>query len=116
MQTISSNHTEKLPTHPHIGSGPNAGKLRPITDIVIDGLTRARSVAIKLKRNGFTVINCITDSTMPTVQIQADSNTQELIRFNLACYYKWCTFNGVRERHGQFHADGVRVLWIERGF
>ena len=109
MQTTSH-------TSPRIAFGQNAGQPRPITDIVIDGLTKCRDAAIKLKRNGYTVISCITDNALPPVQIQACRKTAEMIDLGAACYYRWRTVDGERERHGQFHIEGVRVIWVERGY
>lgn len=45
-----------------IRHGPRAGQPRPISDIVLDGITAAREIAIRLKRNGFTIINCVVGS------------------------------------------------------
>jgi len=103
-----------------ITRGPNAGMPRPITDIVIDGIFAAKEIAVKLKRNGFTIINCIVGDGLPTVQVASCRLTAELIRNEAACYYKHSTVGGIPERHGQFQAetdDGrqVRVVWVERG-
>lgn len=103
-----------------IAHGPNAGRLQPITDIVLDGITAAREIAIKLKRNGFTVINCIVGNGLPTVQVASCRLTQEMIAADAACYYKHSTVGGIPERHGQFQAEAtdgkkVRVVWVERG-
>lgn len=103
-----------------IRCGPRAGQPRPITDIVLDGLSAAKIVAIKLKRNGLTVIGATVDNGMPTVQVAACRLTAELVEHDAAAYYKHTTLGGVAERHGVFTAetdDGrkVRVLWVERG-
>lgn len=99
---------------PAIRYGINAGRPRPINEIILDGMTRARLVVIQLKRDGFTVIGVDVDSARPTVQVMACKKTAELILLNKACYYKWVSVQGAAEKHGQFQIDGVRVVWVER--
>jgi hypothetical protein len=110
---ISTRAYASLPT---IQRGRHAGQPRPITDIILDALTRARAAVILLKRNGHTVINVVTDSGLPTVLIQASALTAEMIRLEQAVYYAWRNIDGEPVRYGQFQLDGVRVVWIERGY
>lgn len=103
-----------------IRHGPRAGQPRPITDIVLDGITAAREIAIRLKRNGFTVINCIVGSGLPTVQVAACRLTAELIAAGGAADFMQTTVSGTPERHFSFNTEtndgrAVRVIWVERG-
>jgi len=109
------------PAAPTIAYGHRRGQPRPVTDIALDGLTAAREVAIRLKRNGFTVIGAVVGDAVPTVQVAAGPATTEMIDLDIAAYYKHRYVDGIGyERHGQFPAettDGhkVRVVWVERG-
>lgn len=102
----------RLPT---ISRGPRAGQERPVTDCVLDGLTAAKDVAIKLKRNGFTVIGAIVDGfNRPTIQVVRHPVVDELLAAGNAGYF----YRSATEQHGEFKGEAndgseVRVVWVE---
>lgn len=103
-----------------IRSGPRAGMPRPISDTIIDGITAAREIAIKLKRQGATVIGVDVGDGRPAVQIVAGRLTQDLQEHDIGVVWKTSTVRGLPERHGQAKVqtdDGreVLIVWVERG-
>lgn len=104
---------QATPVTQTIRHGLNAGRPRPINEIILDGMTKARLAVIQLKRDGFTVIGVDINSAIPTVQIMACKKAADMVSANKACYYKWNRSQGAAEKHGQFQIDGVRVVWVE---
>lgn len=103
----------RLPT---IARGPRAGQPRPVTDIVLDGLTAAKEVAVTLKRNGFVVIGADIDGGQrPTVQVNWHPLIQEILNAGNAGYFR----QTATERFGEFKGEGndgteVRIVWVEK--
>lgn len=101
--------------HPLIAKGTNAGQQRPMTDLVLDGLTAIKDVVVKLKRNGMTVIGAHADSGVPTVQVDRHRLIDELLEAGQAGYYR----DNHTERYGEFFGEAndgtkVRVVWVEK--
>ena len=106
---------EPLILKPVIAQGVNAGQPRPVTDRMLDQAHLIKQVILQLKRNGFEVIGArVSIGLLPSVQVAAGHKTAELIACGKAVYYGYSTSSaGVSTRQGQFHVDGVRVVWFE---
>lgn len=107
-------------SHPQvIRSGPRAGQPRPITDTIIDGISAAKEIAVKLKHQGATVIGVDICHGVPRVQIMAGRFTEELKRADVGALWKSRVTRGATEEHGQAAVetnDGqkVHIVWVER--
>lgn len=96
-------------------AGPNAGKLRPVTDLFLDAITETRTAAIQLKREGFTVLGSEISGGLATIQVESGRATRKLIEDGRAGYYRWQTTDGVSAKFGQFHVGKCRVVFVEKG-
>lgn len=78
---------------------------------LIERARQAEKTAMELEAEGHEVyaIN-LARSMMPTLQIKASDKCLDLIRAELATYYK----RNPAERWGQFIRNGCRVIWVER--
>lgn len=99
-------------THqPVIAMGINAGKFRPITDLMLDRATALKQTIIELKRRGFTVIGGDIHGARPSVLIETSSRCQALIDSGEAHY----NYRSAEYRKGQFLVGECHVVWIEQG-
>jgi hypothetical protein len=99
-----------------IRQGPNTGKPRPINDVMRDQVHALRQTVIQLVNSGFTVLSAkCGDGGLPTIQVAADTHTDEMIALDLAVYYRTDTLTGRLHRWGQFgdKPNGVRVVFCE---
>lgn len=101
-----------------IRQGINAGRPRPMNDVVLDQLTALAKTVAVLKRDGYTVLNASAGNGLPTVTVEAGSLTDEAIALDLACYYRTSIESGLPCRWGQFSdkPNGVRVIFKERPY
>jgi hypothetical protein len=100
-----------------INHGINAGKPRAITEVILDQLTALNATAATLKRNGYTIISAQAGNGLPTICIEADRLTDEMLYLNRACIYREAIdHRGKSARWGQFaeKPNGVRVIFKER--
>ena len=103
--------TAIAPSQPVIVCGPNAGKPRPINNVVLDQLTATKNVLIKLNRDGFTLKGKPRmGGISPVLVIRTCAKCAELD--SIAVKFS-------KDLHGQYvvketKIDGVRVQWIER--
>lgn len=106
-----------LGASPIIAKGPHAGQPQPVTDQMLDQAHQIKTAIVKLKRNGFEVIGSMTSIGLPPcIQVAAGREVKRLIEIGEAVYYRYhMDVDGIQNRHGQFHVDGVRITWCERG-
>ncbi len=101
---------------PLIRHGSHAGQPYPITELFIDRLRAAFEVSLKLKLNGYTVLDTqVMGRARPVIMVAHCALCDEMIRLEYAFY----VFDGVDQcgyrRTGQFLTHGVHVEWDERG-
>lgn len=99
-------------THqPVIAKGVNAGRFRPITDLMLDRATAMKATIVQLKQRGFTVIGGDINGARPSILIEVCIACQQLIESGEACY----NVRGPDYRYGQWLLGDCHVVWIERG-
>lgn len=109
--------TGKALRAPSITHGPRAGSPRPVTDILMDQQSAVRRATVLLKHDGFEVIASFECAgSPPSVHVMPNYRTAALIASGEAVYYRFGRdAAGMETRYGQFHAEDVRVTWIEKG-
>lgn len=99
-------------THqPIIAKGANAGRFRPITDLMLDRATAMKATIVQLKLQGFTVIGGDINGARPSILIEVCTKCQELITSGQAVY----NVRGPDYRQGQWLLGDCHVVWMERG-
>lgn len=101
---------------PLIKSGPNAGKPRQLNEVLLSRISAVRDVLIKVRNSGYLATDIRLDGVRPSIVLEYHDDFSRLVDEGVACYYIWQSDpRGVPERLGQFHVDGVRLIWRERG-
>ncbi|GAB2182644.1 hypothetical protein DLREEDagrD3_28670 [Denitratisoma sp. agr-D3] len=85
-------------------------------DRVLDSLTAAKSVVLKLRLNGFDIISVLAGADgRTTVQVAYHPRIKQMLETGQAGYY----YQTNTEQHGEFRAEAndgtiVQVVWVER--
>lgn len=101
---------------PPIRFGPNAGQPQAMNDVLLSRVSAVRNALIRVRNAGYHAIDVRIDGVRPTVRLEVHSDFSRLIEEGVACYYvSRIGAQDMPERVGQFHVDGVRFIWTERG-